>query len=154
MAAESRAFVPFFSLLRLTRMISRRRCRSPCPQATSCSNAGRISPAQQNSILAESTRECHQRPTYGTLLSVSYCFIFPATSIEWHLPGIQTCTKSGLSPQNETSHSWSIWTRRAQGSPRMLCTTTSSTERTRSRYIFILSRLSYSCVPQITFARK
>lgn len=59
----------------------------------------------------------------------------PATSVDCHSLDIQTCTKSGSSPQNETSRSWSIWTRRAQGSPRTLCTTTSSMERTRSRHV-------------------
>ena len=58
----------------------------------------------------------------------------PTTSVDCPSPDIQTCTKSGSFQQSGTSRSWSIWTRGAQGLPRMLCTTTSSTERTRSRH--------------------
>ena len=115
-------------------VISGRRCCGPCSQATSCPNARRISPAQQNLILAKSTGKCHQGPTHGAFLPVSLLPSFPAMSVECPSPDIQTCTKSGSFQQSGTSRSWSIWTRGAQGLPRMLCTTTSSTERTRSRH--------------------
>lgn len=63
---------------------------------------------------------------------------FPPASVDCCSLDIRTSTRSGSFPQNEISHSWSIWTSRAQVLPRTLCTTTSSTERTRSRHVFYL----------------
>ena len=53
--------------------------------------------------------------------------------------GTQTCTKSVLSLQRRISHSWSTWTRAARLQRRSLCTITSWTASTKSRYVFILS---------------
>ena len=48
---------------------------------------------------------------------------------------IQTCTKCVLSQRRRILLSSSIWTREVQLWPRTRCITTSSTERTKSRYV-------------------
>lgn len=113
---------------------SRRRCSRTCTQTAECTNARRIPPSQQNSLLAKPTRERHKRPAYGPILSVALSTSYLCTLFTL-FTDTPTYTKFVLSQQNGTLHSWNSWTRGVRGSQRMLCTITNWMAKTRSRSV-------------------
>lgn len=135
MAAESR-FAPF-SLFCLTDTSSSvdGAAAAPAPKRPTVQMPDEYLPPNKILFLQnlpESVTKDQLMALFSQLASYPH---FTATSVDFHSPDIQTCTKFGSSPQNGTSRSWSIWTRRAQGLPRTLCITISSTGRTRSRHV-------------------
>lgn len=81
-----------------------------------------------------------------------------ATSVDFLSSDIRTYTKFGSFQQSGTLRSWNISTRGALGLPRTLCTTTSSTEKTRSRDAFhfvvrlmLISATDHLCTQVIVY---
>lgn len=129
---------------------SRRWCSSPDGQTTRSTNARRVSPAQQDSLLAKSTRICYQGPAHVVILTVRVLVVFlphpffPLARRTLNcsvisLVDIPTYTKSVSSRQRRISRSWSLWTREVRAWRRMRCIITSWMGRIRLRSVSIFT---------------